>query len=348
MPETKLPSTDLAPPDTELLRRIITETQRPLAIVTTQLDPDSMGASMLMRKLLRSLGQDAIVCYAGAGNSDPQNQTAFTMCNLAPIFRPKEELPRDAAVILLDSAILHDKRWGEEPLDPIIVIDHHDSRLSPSANRWVWIEPRFGAASTMVARLLQVFEVKLTDDDREVATIGAFGVYNDTRGLLSKTTSLDREMFTELMRHGDQRLLQDLHEFPLPEAYYAFMATAYRTKTIHQAKLIATVGEMTAHDNTLLARVATKLVRWEGVYTVIVWGLQDGKLVTVKARTIDRANDLNDLLHLHFPGYGGAKGHEGGADIPLGVLAPPNGASCAILLEFLQKLFNDKFGANGS
>lgn len=348
MSETKIPSTDLAPPNLDALKKLIEDNEGPFAIVTAQLDPDSIGAGVLVRKLLAGFGKTGLVYYAGSKDRDPQNQTAFTVCKLASTFRPKKELPKGMPIILIDSATLNDTRWGEEKLEPIIVIDHHDSLLPRSPERWVWIEPRFGAASTMVARLLQIFGINLTEDERETATLGAFGIYNDTRGLLSKTTSIDREMFTELMRIGDQRLLEDLHEFPLPEAYYAFLATAYETKQIYQAKLVATVGEISAHDNTLLARVATKLVRWDGVHTVILWALQDSEMVVVKARTIDRSLDLNDLLQRHFPGCSGTKGHEGGADIPVPIIAPKTPKSREAFVLYLRNLFNEMFGASGS
>jgi nanoRNase/pAp phosphatase (c-di-AMP/oligoRNAs hydrolase) len=348
MPETKLPSTDLVPPNIGGLKDLLAKTPGPLALAAAQLDPDAIGAGMLMLRLLTSLGKSGTVYYAGSGNNDPQNQAAFTACDLETWFRPRAELPSGSPTILLDSANLHDTRWGDEPLDPIVVIDHHDSRLSPSAGRWCWIEPRLGATSTMVARLLQILEIPLTEDDRVPATLGAFGIYNDTHGLLRKTTSLDRAMFAYLMSHGDQRLLEDLHQFPLPERYYDLFCRAWETRRVAQTTLVASVGEVLAEENTLLARIANQLVLCAGVDTVVLWGLQDGSAVTVKARTISRTKNLNEFIQRHFPDCGGAKGHEGGADFPVSAIAPKSVKTREMFVEYLRQWFKEEFGANGS
>lgn len=348
MLDGKISSTDLVPPNTDGLKDLLANRPGPFAPAAAQLDPDAIGAGMLTLKLLSAFGKGEKVYYAGSGNNDPQNQAAFTACNLETWFRPKAELSSGSPIILLDSANLHDTRWGDEPLDPVIVIDHHDSRLSSSAGRWCWIEPRLGATSTMVARLLQILEIPLTEDDRMTATLGAFGIYNDTHGLLRKTTSLDRAMFAYLMSHGDQRLLEDLHQFPLPERYYDLFRCAWETHRVAQTTLLASVGEISAEENTLLARIANQLVLCAGVDTVILWGLQDGAAVTVKARTISRTMNLNEFLQKHFPNCSGAKGHEGGADFPVSAIAPKSVKTRGMFVEYLRQWFKEEFGANGS
>lgn len=348
MPDGKISSTDLVPPNIDGLKDLLTKTPGPFAPVAAQLDPDAIGAGMLALKLLSAFGKGEKVYYAGSGNNDPQNQAAFKACDLDTWFLPKEELPSSLPTVLLDSANLHDTRWGEKPLDPTIIIDHHDSRLAANANRWCWIEPRLGATSTMVARLLQILDIPLTEDDRMAATLGAFGIYNDTHGLLRKTTSLDRAMFAHLMGHGDQRLLEDLHQFPLPERYYDLFRCAWETHRVAHATLVASVGEVSAEENTLLARIANQLVLCAGVNTVVLWGLQDGNAVTVKARTISRTLNLNEFLQRHFPNCSGAKGHEGGADFPISVIAPKFVKTREMFVEYLQQWFKEEFGANGS
>jgi nanoRNase/pAp phosphatase (c-di-AMP/oligoRNAs hydrolase) len=200
----------------------------------------------------------------------------------------------------------------------------------------------------MVARLIQILEIPLTEDDRMTATLGAFGIYNDTHGLLRKTTSLDRAMFAYLMSHGEQRLLEDLYQFPLPERYYDLYRRACETRRIAHTTLVASVGEISAEENTLLARIANQMVLCAGVYTVILWGLQDGTAVTVKARTIDRTMNLKEFLQKHFPNCSGAKGHEGGADFPIAFIAPKSVKSRETFVEYLRQCFNEMFGTNGS
>ena len=326
----------------EKFRKVVESCEDGIAILIAQVDPDAFGAGVLLRKALEFLGKRAEIYYAGKVSQ--LNQALFNIFEIEKIARPiPNEFPSEVALALVDSSMAEDKRFGSlGRIEPRIVIDHHRSDLRESEDTWVEIQ-QTGSASAIAADLLFSLGVPF-NNDAQVTTLGALGISGDTDGFdAPETTSLDREMYYKLMEHGNQELVTAARRYDLPDRYFDIQKELRNSEHIGHATLVASGGFIAEKEKDFLARIANNLVRRTGVRLVVVWAVVDDTNLVVKARTTDKSSDLNEMLKRLFgSSYAGAKTGAGGAEIPLGFLAP-SAKSREELLRFLDAKMRDAF-----
>ncbi len=326
----------------EKFRSLVTACNEDFAILIAQIDPDSIGCAILTAKILEFLEKRVFVYFAGKVSH--LNQPLFNLFDLEKILRPlPNELPPHLVFVLVDSSMVDDKRFGSlGPISPKVIIDHHKTDMRENENSWIAIES-VGSASSIAADLLFALEVPL-EKNSQVATLGALGIAGDTDSLEAVgTTPLDRKMFASLMEYGNQEQFSDARKYDLPDRYYEMWRAVLNSEHVGHSTFIGSGGYIIEEEKDFLARLANKLMRRKGVTLVIVWAIVDESRLVVKARTTSVSNELNDTLRRLFgPNYAGAKTWAGGAEIPLGFLAP-SVKSREHLLKFLDAKMCDAF-----
>ena len=331
-------------------RQIVGSCGEFFAILISQLDPDAIGAAVLLRVVLESLGKKADIYYAG--KISQLNQALFNIFELDKSFTPiPNQLPAHYTLALDDSSMLEDKRLGSlGKINPKIVIDHHRSDLRESDETWIENQSMGSAASIAADLLLSLGkdldpeeQVNLSTYGKE-ATLGALGITSDTDAFEApETTDLDRQMFAALMEKGDQESFTAARKYSLPDRYYSIWQNVLATEKRAHSTLVASGGFIAEEEKDYLARISNKLMRWKGVTLVIVWAIVDDENLTVKARTNDPSLDLNELLKKKFgQTHAGAKPRAGGAERPLEALKP-TATSRAHLLAFFDAKMADTF-----
>lgn len=314
-----------------------------IAILVAQVDPDALGTAAQMRKAFEALDKRVEIYYAG--KISQLNRSLFSLFDLDKIFHPlPNALPSHLTLALVDSSMSEDARFGAlGKINPKFVIDHHKGDIRDDAEHWVEIQG-VGSASALAADLCFSLGLSFADDS-DTAILGAMGIANDTDELAAlETRALDRHMHARLMDFADQDTYHRARKYQLPERYYDILKNVLDSRRSAHSTLIASGGFIAEDEKDFLARIANNLMRSQGMTCVYVWAVVDEINLVVKARTIDASTDLNQELKRQFgEKFAGAKTWQGGAEIPLGVLAPSGEASKALLLQYLDMEMRAKF-----
>jgi nanoRNase/pAp phosphatase (c-di-AMP/oligoRNAs hydrolase) len=302
----------LTPERLERFKTIATGLDGQTTILITQMDPDAIGAAMLLRLILeRHLGCKVTTYFAGTIDH-PQTWAIFNYYRLSERMTP---IPKDLAdlgkVILVDSSLRADTRMQGKKYAPVIVIDHHDkSDVPDNGETWVWCEP-VGATVTLVVELADQLEVAL--DDSEVATMGALGIATDTQNFTEGVDrKRDRRIWARLLDLGSDVQYSALSRYDFPERYFQLLHQLLSPEsfTFHQTLLVTHCGLIDPNEMAYLSRAADMLIRHEQAQTVIVWAPLRGVGICIKFRSEDPSGDLADLI-VTFAGSGGAKSKHG-------------------------------------
>lgn len=280
-------------------------------ILIAQMDPDAIGSASMLAYALELAFQVAPTIYYAGVIDHPQTFEIFNH------FRLKERflvIPKDTTdlgnVILVDSSLRNDIRMGEKKFTPVVIIDHHDATdIKESENVFLWVEP-VGATVTLVYRLLKTLEIKTEDDPRwqDLATQGALGIATDTKDFTEGVPrSCDVEAWSELMRSASVQHYSELMKYSLPARYFSLWheITDPKNCTIHKTLLIAHTSPMWSGELAFLSRFADEYIRHEQASTVIVWSLVVGIGLAMKVRTMDKSEDITDLVRQFASGGGG-------------------------------------------
>lgn len=327
----------------EKFRKLVESCPNGIAILIAQIDPDAIGTAVLLRKALEALEKRVEIYYAGKVSQ--LNRAVFSLFDLDKIFHPlPNTLSSNLTLALVDSSMSDDARFGTlGKIDPRFVIDHHKGDIRDDAEHWVEIQG-VGSASAIAADLCFSLELYFADDG-DTAILGAMGIASDTDELAApETKSLDRHMHAKLMDFGDQDTYHRARKYQLPERYYDILKAVLDSRRSAHSTLIASGGCIAEDEKDFLARIANNLMRAQGMTCVYVWAVVDEEKLVVKARTTDASTDLDQDLKREFgEKFAGAKTWQGGAEIPLGVLAPSGENSKEQLLHYLDTEMRAKF-----
>lgn len=341
---TKEREQTLEPKKVAKFKQVLNTCEDGIAILLAQVDPDGVGSSALLSRVLQALGKQSVSYYAGVVSQ--LNQAIFNLFELDKIMHPTPPtaLSSQMAVALVDSAMVDDRRFGVlGPISPKFVIDHHRTNLAEREDNWVCIES-VGAAATLVAELLFALDVPLSDDP-STATLGALGIAGDTDDFKApETTSRDRAMFSRLMEHGDQELYTRARDYFLPDRYFEILEGVLKSRKSGHSTMVASGGYIAEDEKDFLARIANNLSRRTGTELLIVWAVVDESKLVVKARTRDASKNLNEMLKKKFgESRAGAKTWAGGAEIKLDLKPSFSASSRNLLLEYLESWMLDEF-----
>jgi len=298
-----------------------------LAIINTQIDPDSTGGTLGLSYLLRKLYRRKSEIFYCGSVSHPQNRYLFNKYKLTARMKPITELTNfDRPIALVDSnSVIDDRLPSDCKLPtPTIIIDHHceSASLADRDDAFWLIDGDVGSACTLVIELFQELEFKLDDDEwgEKLATMLALGLFEDTKGLVS-AGDRDCSAYNYITNFCSRAELAELRKYKRPVPYFTHMSKALDRMDKRGARLVTGIGGSTEHSDDVAA-IADELLRMEGVTLVAVWvWIAVNDELRLSVRSDNPTFSLDEFITKRL-GSGGAKiapdGHsEGGVTIKL-------------------------------
>jgi nanoRNase/pAp phosphatase (c-di-AMP/oligoRNAs hydrolase) len=306
----------------------------PLRVIIdlSHIDPDSLGAAALMKKICEYLGKSVDVYFAGHVGPT-QNQAIINAFHLNYLLQvelyPAKRRPDDF-LILVDSPSFNDSRFGIKfDRNPDIIIDHHKRPTTigeEDEKSWYWYEP-CGACATLITKLAFALEVPFAKPD-DAATLGILGIFSDTSNLTSgRTTPFDSHTVADLSDFADQKRISQISQETMDERSISILHKATDDANLKRegTTFVCSLGEIIPELEIYMVKVAETLIRTRGIATVYVWAII-GRHLKVKVRnTIDMGEIQLDQKLKQLFGQENAGAAEdsamGAADIDLGPLA---------------------------
>ena len=303
-------------PDLERFRAALPAGGRLVLCTHRHPDPDGLGAMVGLQHLLQEgLGLEADLVLEGRIRR-AENLAMRRLLDIQAMPKGKVDPERYDGVLVVDSQPGFTHTYPPGALPILAVIDHHEPPPGadpPPPERFVWVDPDYGATSTMVYDLMQGFGV---EPDQRVATALFCGVRYDTNDLARGATPQDEEAYLDLLRRADRKILAAIDHPALTREYFRQMAEAIRCCRIRGPLLITLMGEVTSPE--AVAEVADWFVRLEGNQWSLAGGACDGRY-QVSLRTDMPGTDAYPVLKaiLEPEGSCGGHGRMAGGQIPL-------------------------------
>lgn len=294
-------------------------------------DPDSIASCLGMIHILGFLGaEDAVMTYCGE-ISHPQNRAMINVLQLRITKWGELKPPEDAVYVFIDCS------QGQKNMSigrkPRLVVDHH--KISTIDKDILFLHDEVGACSTLILDLaLSITHSKEPEIDgieqcfdpdeegtKELATALAIGIKTDTLDFLNETTTEnDFQAFRLLGRHLSNEKFGRIVNYEYPPYVLDYEKTAWENKRPEfQPHFITGLRYVDESKSDCIPTIADKLMRLQGVQTVVVYGIVDN-CIRASVRTSSAALDCQTLCDDVFgKGNGGAKHGIGGARVPFNV-----------------------------
>ncbi len=300
---------------TQELIALLQGRERLLVLTHTHPDPDSMGAAMGLRYLVREkLGMPS--SFGLVGRIMRAENKAMVRC-LGVDLTPLDQLDLDKfdciAVVDTQPGFGHTCLPEGRAID--IVMDHHVPPDTPCAGTVPFVDVRtdIGATSSIVTSYLMELGLPL---DADVATGLFYGVRTDTADLSRNASPVDFAAYEFLLQRIDRQKLAQITTPDLPLAYYKALRDALNNIRIYDQVVLCSLGKIKSPE--MVAEVADLLVRLEGKQAVFCGGTVDDKYY-VSVRTELAGRDAWYLIRDALDGEGSFGGHGSiaGGSIPL-------------------------------
>lgn len=280
-------------------------------------DPDGLGALVAMEYLLKTRFNLECDMVLEGRIRRAENVAMRDMLEIHSV--PKGAVnPEDyVGIMVVDSqpGFSHTNPPGAIPV--LAVFDHHDGPKGESSSveniPFVWVDPEYGATSTMVYDLLAAFGL---EPDKRTATALFCGVRYDTNNLLRGATQRDEDAFRVLERLADRQIVGAIDQPPLPRHYFEQMHVALEACENYEVILLTLLGEVSSPES--VAEIADWFLRLEGQQWSLAGGACDGRY-QVSLRTDLADADAYPALRfiLGREGRCGGHGRMAGGQIPL-------------------------------
>ena len=276
-------------------------------------DPDSLACAVVLRHLIREeTGQDAVIAFGGVvGRAENramvrQLQIPLTQASLV-------DYARYDFVAICDTQPGTNYSSLPDGCVPTVVIDHHALRPESAASEVAIVEPRYGATSSLVAEMLLAKGVAIPVD---VATALYYGIKSETQDLARDATETDVEVYGELAKLMDRRILARIELGRVPREYFTDVLTVLQTAQVRGRVVTADLGILRVPD--MVPEMADFLLRMETIRWTCVMGEYDGSIY-VSIRTTDPDANAGEAIRKAIAGMGSAGGHAsmGGGQIPV-------------------------------
>ncbi len=286
-------------------------------------DPDSIACAMTLRYLIqRYAGRDAVIAFGGVvGRSE--NRAMVRQLKIPMV--PGSLL--DYSVY--DFTAVCDTQPGTnytsfpDGFVPTVVIDHHAMRPETAKCPVAIVEPGYGATSSLVGEMLLAKQIPIPTD---VATALYYGIRSETQDLARDSTDTDIEVYRELEKLIDRRVLSRIETGRVPREYYREVLTAIGSAAIHGRVVVSDLGVLRVPD--MVPEMADFLLRLDGMRWSCVYGdFQDTLYLSL--RTSDPDANAGEVIREIVSGMGSAGGHASmaGGQIPMPGFTPEEKAA---------------------
>lgn len=289
-------------------------------------DPDSIACAMAIRHLVRvHAGRDCVIAFGGVvGRSENRamvRQLAIPMVAGALV-------DYDA----YDFTAVCDTQPGTnftslpDGFVPTVVIDHHALRPETARSAVAIVEPAYGATSTIVG---EMFLAKGEPIPPDLATALYYAIRAETRDLARDAGETDVEVYRELEKLADRRVLSRIETGRVPREYFAEIRNAIGAARTHGDVVVCDLGAVRVPD--LVAEIADFLLRLEGARWTCVVGEYRSTLYA-SFRTSDPDANAGEVMRKVISGIGSGGGHPSmaGGQVPLAGFLPDERAAAKL------------------
>jgi nanoRNase/pAp phosphatase (c-di-AMP/oligoRNAs hydrolase) len=183
------------------------------------------------------------------------------------------------------------------------VIDHHAMRPETRGAEVAIVEPNYGATSSLVAEMLLSKDLQIPTD---LATGLYYGIKSETLDLARDATETDVEVYRELEKRMDRRMLARIESGRVPRDYFTEVLTVLSTAVITRPWITADLGLLRVPD--MVPEMADFLLRMEGIrWSCVMGDYQDTLYVSI--RTSDPDANAGAAIRQSMGGMGSSGGH---------------------------------------
>jgi nanoRNase/pAp phosphatase (c-di-AMP/oligoRNAs hydrolase) len=309
-------------------------------------DPDAIASGLTLKYICKFCNVESSIYYGG-NISHQKNRALVNLLDIDLInLKTSEEVMKvvgSAGKIALIEASIPSKN-NVLPVDvtPNLIFDHHQIDISSVKGDFIDIQPEIGATATIMTKYIRQLNIK---PDVSLATALLFGIRTDTKEFTRNTTSDDFEAAAYLSPLVDTTIMIQLDFPPMRLETLDIIGRAIRNKEIRGSYLASFVDFIS--DRDALPQAAEMMLQLEGVYTVLVFGINEDK-VQLSARSMDTRVNLGLVLQSAFGelNSGGHATMAAGA-INLGILSDANDRTSLLKVtsDAVRKKFFSAVGA---
>lgn len=279
-------------------------------------DPDCLGAAAGMAILLKEVYDLQSEIFHYGEISHPQNKSMKNILHISLKDGSDFKINNHCATIVLDTDLTSTgfKSGSFKAAD--VRIDHH-SMDRDDDTKYKDIRT-VGSTCAIIWQYLKEFGVDISKHP-DTATAMVLGIKTDTLDFTSVNTSeLDMEAYRDLLPHVNKQALAKVNKFPLPKQVFEAERIAFEQKQIKGTVLTSFIGDISAHDRDIIATIADRFARMEGINTVVIMAVVENNL-HASIRSDDSRVEVAELCRKVFgKDFSGAKEGSGGARVPLG------------------------------
>jgi nanoRNase/pAp phosphatase (c-di-AMP/oligoRNAs hydrolase) len=309
-------------------------------------DPDAIASGLTLKRICKFCDVESSIYYGGT-ISHQKNRALVNLLDINLInIKTKEEVVKAVKsagkIALIEASIPSKNNILPLEVTPNLIFDHHQIDISSVKGDFVDIQPEIGATATMMTKYIRQLNIK---PDVSLATALLYGIRTDTKEFTRNTTLDDFEAAGYLSPLVDTTVMSQLEFPPMRLETLDIIGRAIRNKRIRGSYLVSFVEFIS--DRDALPQAAEMMLQLEGVYTVLVFGI-NGDKVQLSARSSDTRVNLGLILQSAF-GELNSGGHAtmAAGSINLGILGDANDRTSLLKVtsDAIRKKFFSAVGA---
>lgn len=275
-------------------------------LVTTHMhpDPDALGSSLAMVRLLQMTLPEARVVMSIKGPiGGGINAPFLELTNMPLVDWDDTALPNYDAIILLDTQPSFAYSPLPDNLPPTALIDHHRGRGRRPKLPFVDVRTDAGAAASIVFSYFMELDLQISP---ELAATLLYAIESDLAGAAGTPGSLDNIAVSSLTLIADQRRLYRMRFPPLQRSYFSAFAQALQSARLYDRTIVAHIGKIDTLEKP--AVIADFLLRYDKANWALVTAEHDGKLI-LSLRTNDNRMSAGEIMKRVLRDIGEGGGH---------------------------------------
>jgi nanoRNase/pAp phosphatase (c-di-AMP/oligoRNAs hydrolase) len=303
-----------------------------LVLLTGYPDPDSIGAGLALQHLAEPYDIETTLLSFHEVSHQENRALVKRLAVDLHLYEERFDLAPYTLYALVDTARA-ETPIQEELADKKLFafVDHH-KKLGEVAAEFVDIREDAGSTCAIFAEYLRAVHPQGLDPNDpahiRLATALMHGIRSDT-GLLLRASQVDFEACAFLWGAVDHALLKRISAQSLSPAVMDMIQAALERKRVYDNFLFSDVGFVRKEHRDGIPQAADFLLSRDGIDTVLVFGIVDGRTIDGSLRTRSDTINPDSFLKKTFgideekgSHYGGGNVRDKGAfQIPLGFLA---------------------------
>ena len=285
------------------LENLIKDASKVMIMGHTNPDIDSMGSSMGIYRLAKSLGKKAYIIDSSETNTLQSFKTDLAKEAEYTKEVAEENIDKDTLVVVVDT---HKTTYVEAPellkrTDKIVIIDHHRRSADYIENATLTFQEVYASsAAELVTELLQYAEVRVDLKTIEAESLYA-GIMMDTKNFTFKTGVRTFEAAAYLRRCGVNIIRVKKWFQSNLDTFNKIAGIVKKAEIVNDTIAIATYEKKDKEASLICAKAADELLTISDITASFVMG-KAGNKICISGRSI---GDINVQVILEKLGGGG-------------------------------------------